>query len=139
LPAISGWLARESTLIVKLICGYGDGTLRSLGGISLNAAHQLPHILPHLVLHLLGQFRVGNQEVLHAVLALTNPLVTHGEPAAALLDNLQLHSQIHQLAPLADALTVENVKIGFPERRCNLILYHLDTGLVADNIAAFLD
>src|SRR6185312_9026535 len=71
--------------------------------------------------------------------ALTDALAVVGEPGARLLDHAGLDAEIDQLADLGDALAVHDVELDLLERWCQLVLHHLDAGLVADDLVAVLD
>ena len=55
------------------------------------------------------------------------------------MDDVQLHSQVHQLPVLGDALAVHDVELGLPEGGRDLVLDDLGAGAVADDLAAVLD
>ena len=79
------------------------------------------------------------QELLGVLAALADPLRLVGEPGAGLLDHAGLDAEVDQLAGLGDALAVHDVELDHAERRRDLVLDHLDPGLVADGLVAVLD
>ena len=76
--------------------------------------------------------------LLGRVTALSQAQLTHIEPGAAFLHQVQLHRQIQQIAQLADALTIHDIELRLTERRRHLVLHHLGPGTVADDLAAGL-
>ena len=72
------------------------------------------------------------------VTTLSNALVVVGEPGAALVDDIMLHSDVQKRAFLGDAFAVDHVKLGDTERRGNLVLDDLDLGMCTDDIGAVL-
>src|SRR4051812_15254314 len=79
------------------------------------------------------------QVSLGVLAALADALAVIGEPRARLLDHAGLVAEIDQLAGLADAFAVHDVELDDLERRRDLVLDHLDPGLVADHVVAVLD
>ena len=98
-----------------------------------------PFLFPDLGLHGLGGLGVLHQVLLDAVLALADALAVHGEPGAGLLDHVEVHGHIDELAPLGDALAEHDVELGLAEGRRHLGLDDLDPDVVADDVAALLD
>jgi hypothetical protein len=60
-------------------------------------------------------------------------------PGTRLLDDLVVGAQIQDLAFARGAFSVQNVEVGFPERRRDLVLDDLDLGFVTDHLIARLD
>src|SRR5215216_900441 len=71
--------------------------------------------------------------------ALAQPLAVIGEPGAGFFDDAGLDAEIEDLAHLGDAFAIHDVELDLLERRRQLVLHHLDAGLVADHFVAFLD
>src|SRR5690606_37074344 len=71
--------------------------------------------------------------------ALPQALAVVGEPGARLLDHAGLDAQIEQFAGLGDAFAIHDIELDLAERRCQLVLDHLDARLVADDLIALLD
>src|SRR5690606_36470507 len=61
-----------------------------------------------------------------------------GEPGPGLFDETGLDAEIDQFTGLRHALAIHDVELDLLERRCNLVLHHLDAGLVADDLVAIL-
>src|SRR5262249_17818480 len=70
--------------------------------------------------------------------ALSDALAVIGEPGARFLDHARFHAEIDELAALRHAFSVHDVELDLLERRRGLFLDHLDAGLVADHLVAFL-
>src|SRR5204862_7689777 len=62
-----------------------------------------------------------------------------GKPGARRLDHTGLDTKVDQLAAFRDAFAVHDVKVDNFERRSHLILYNLDTGLIANHLVSILD
>ena len=71
--------------------------------------------------------------------ALADALVLVGEPCAALVDDVALHRHVQKRAELADALAIDDIKLGHLERRSHLVFNHLDLGAVADHLRSVLE
>src|SRR5262249_30203066 len=71
--------------------------------------------------------------------ALADALAVVGEPGARLFDHARLDAEIDQLAALRHAFAVHDIELDLLERRSELVLDHLDAGLVADHLVALLD
>jgi hypothetical protein len=97
------------------------------------------HDLSLLVLDGEGHVRVVLQELLGVLAPLPDPFIAVGEPGAGFLDHAGLHAEIEQLAGLGDALAIHDVEFDLLERRRDLVLDHLDAGLVAHHLVAVLD
>src|SRR6201995_3404046 len=79
------------------------------------------------------------EELLGVLPPLADALAVVAEPCAGLFHNSGLHAKIQKFANLADALAIHDVELDLTERRRQLVLYHLDAGLGADNFLALLD
>src|SRR5262245_22150758 len=77
-----------------------------------------------------GDVRVALEEAFGVLAALADALGVIGEPRARLLDHAGLDAEIENLAALGDALAVHDVEFDLLERRRQLVLDHLDAGLV---------
>ena len=86
-----------------------------------------------------GDFRVFLEKGLGVLAALADALAVVAEPGAALLDDAGGDAEVEQLAVLGDALAVHDVELDHAEGRRQLVLHHLDPGLVADHVVALLD
>src|SRR5690606_30394150 len=83
--------------------------------------------------------RVRLQELAGILLALADALVVAAVPGTRALDQTSVHAHADQLAFARDALAIEDLGDDLLERRCQLVLDHLDLGLVADDLVALLD
>src|SRR6516162_3817394 len=86
-----------------------------------------------------GDVGIGFEESLCVLAALSDALAVIGEPGARFLDHARFHPEIDELAALRHAFPVHDVELDLLERRRELVLDHLDAGLVADHLVAFLD
>src|SRR5690242_694844 len=73
------------------------------------------------------------------VLALPDPLAVVAVPGAGFLDEVVVDAELDQLAFARGALAVEDLELGLPERRGDLVLDDLDARLGADDFLAALD
>ena len=73
------------------------------------------------------------------VTALPDALVPNREPAAGLVDELQLHGKIYEFSPLGNALAVHDIEDGLFKRRRDLVFDDLGARAVADDLGAVLD
>src|SRR5215469_5161949 len=89
-----------------------------------------------LLLDLVGEVRVGAQEVPGVLLALAELVALVGVPGAGLADDRLLHAQVDQAALPADSNSVQNIEFGGFERRCHLIFNDLYLGPVTDRLGA---
>src|SRR6202521_1854862 len=96
-------------------------------------------LFTQLRVDLLGHIRVFAQELLGVIATLPDALALVAVPGAALLDQVMLHAQVDQVAFLGDTLAIDNVELGFAERRRHLIFDDLDLGAVAGDRFAVLD
>ena len=96
-------------------------------------------ILAQRQFDLVGDVRIVAQEQLGILAALAEPLGIVGEPGARLLDDAGLDAEIDQFAGLRHALAIHDVELDLLEGRRQLVLDHLDAGLVADHLVAVLD
>src|SRR5690606_17443067 len=83
--------------------------------------------------------RIFAQEVLGILTSLTKTLRIVGEPGTRLLDDASLDAEIDDLTRLGDALPIHDVEFDLLEGRSQLVLHHLDAGLVAHHLVAILD
>src|SRR5581483_1918535 len=81
-----------------------------------------------------GDIGIVLQEGLGVLAALPDALAVIGEPGARLLDHTGLDAEVDDLAILRDALAVHDVELDLLERRRELVLDHLDAGLVAGDL-----
>src|SRR5215210_4575426 len=79
------------------------------------------------------------QELLGILAALPEPLLAVSEPGAALLYDIVLDAHVEQASLAGDTLPVHHVELHRLERRCHLVLYDLDPGLVANGVVAYLE
>ena len=86
-----------------------------------------------------GHVRIGLEEGLCVLAALADALAVVGEPGAGFLHHAGLDAEVEDFAHLRDALAVHDVELDLLERRRELVLHHLDAGLVADHLVALLD
>src|SRR5581483_8799038 len=120
---------------------------RSLLGIvivlDLLAGHDLlgdqAGVLADRGLDAVGDVGILLEEDLGVLAALADALAVVGEPGAGFLHHAGLDAEIDQFAGLGHALAVHDVELDLLERRRELVLDDLDTGLVADNLVALLD
>ena len=90
-------------------------------------------------LDLACQLGIFPQEQLGVLATLAEALRIVGEPGAGLLHHPGLDAEIDELAGLGHALAIHDVELDHLERRCQLVLHHLDARLVADHLVAVLD
>ena len=96
-------------------------------------------MLADAVFDLVGQVGVFAQKLAGVVAALADFFAVVRIPGACLVHDFGLHAHVDDFAQAADAFTVQNVKGGVFERRCNFVLDDFDLGFVADDFVAFLD
>src|SRR5262245_5374330 len=96
-------------------------------------------VLPDRGLYLGGDVGVGLEEAFGVLAALADALAVVGEPGARLFDHARLDAEIDQLAALRHAFAIHDIELDLLERRSELVLDHLDAGLVADHLVALLD
>ena len=80
-----------------------------------------------------------DQILLGRIAALADALIADGEPAAALVDELELHGKVDHFAPLGDAFAVHDIEICLFEGGRALVLDDLRARAVADDLGAVLD
>ena len=73
------------------------------------------------------------------VSTLPDALVPNREPAAGLVDELQLHGKVYEFSPLGNALAVHDIEDGLFKRRRDLVFDDLGARAVADDLCAVLD
>src|SRR5690606_8271999 len=95
--------------------------------------------LPQLALDLVGHRRIVPEPLASVILALTDAVAVVRIPGTSLVNNALPHPQLDQLAFAGDALAVQHFELGLLKRRRQLVLDHLDPGLVADDLVAALD
>jgi hypothetical protein len=98
-----------------------------------------PGILAQRQLDLARQLGIVAQEALGVLAPLAEALAVIGEPGARLLDDAGLDAEVDELAGLRHALAIHDVELDLLEGRRQLVLDHLDAGLVADDLVAILD
>src|SRR5690606_40927584 len=86
-----------------------------------------------------GDGRVVLEVLARVLLALADAFAVAAVPGTGLFDQLGVHAHVDQFALAADAFAVEDLGDDLLERRCHLVLDHLDLGLVADDLVALLD
>src|SRR5262249_52935798 len=91
---------------------------------------------PNLGFDLARQSGVLFQESASVILPLADPIAAVAVPRAGFFDHLVDYAEIDHLTLARDALAVEDVEIGCPERRRDFVLYHLDAGLGTDHFVA---
>src|SRR3954471_870593 len=111
--------------VLGLFFGLG---LRDQASLLADAAVDFDH---HL--EVLGKEGLGVLPPLSELLALV------GEPGPGLLHQPEVDPHIDEGALTADALAVRDVELRLAEGRCALVLDHLHTGAVADDLDAVLD
>ena len=72
---------------------------------------------PDQAVDLVGDGRVGLEEVLGRLATLAEPGLAEGEPGAGLGDDVHRDADVEQAAFLGDALAVHDVELGDAERR----------------------
>ena len=77
--------------------------------------------------------------ILGVVPALAQAGFAHGEPAAGLLHQAQLDTQVQQFPFLGDALAVHDIKFGLPEGGRHLVFDYLGPGVVANELVAHFE
>jgi len=73
------------------------------------------------------------------VASLGKPCAAVGIPRPALLDDVELHGQVYDLAERLDTLAENDVKLRHPIGRCHLVLDNLYLYLVANDRVALGD
>ena len=126
----------------------GDGQVVGLGelvrghlvrgplGFGLLGGPDLP---PDPVGDLDHDLGVVDQELLGVLPALAQLLPLVRVPGTRLLDDAEVHAEVHHRALTADAPPVHDVELGLAERRCALVLDHLDPRAVAAELVSILD
>src|SRR5512143_3499261 len=109
-----------------------------LGG-RLGATHHDALGLADLVLDLESHVRMRSQELAGVVLALANAIAVVAVPRARFLDDVQLGTEIDDLAFSRNAFAIEDVEGSLAERRRHLVLDDLDLRLGSDDLVALLD
>src|SRR5277367_1040591 len=114
-----------------------------LGGVGRLAGRNLfrdhAGVLPDRRFDFFRDIGIGFHEGFGVLAALADALAVVGEPGAGLFHDAGLDAEIDQLAGLGDALAVHDVELDLFERRRQLVLHHLDAGLIADHLVALLD
>ena len=79
-------------------------------------------------------------KIAHGIsLTLTNLCAVIGKPSTGLIDQLQLHTQIDELAVLGNAIVKEDLEVSLLKWRSYLILHHLNLGLITNDGVLILD
>src|SRR5438067_3718200 len=116
------------------------GTSRGPDGRARLAGSHTPRsLLAHPGFDLGGQGRVLAQVVADVIATLAEAVVAVRHPGAALIEDAVLDRGVDQRALTRDAFVEQDVELGGPERRRDLVLDHLDLHPVADRIEAVLD
>lgn len=84
------------------------------------------------------RYQLIPQVLLGGVLALSHTGLSHGEPRAGLLDQVQLDTDIDELSNLGDALTEHDVEFRCTEGGRHLIFDHFGLDMVAHHLTADL-
>src|SRR5215469_14350638 len=92
-----------------------------------------------LLLDLVGEVRVGAQEVPGVLLALAELVALVGVPGAGLADDRLLHAQVDQAALPADSNSVQNIEFGGFERRTTLVLNYFYLRAVTHGIRTIFE
>src|SRR5215472_10012889 len=92
-----------------------------------------------LLLDLVGEVRVGAQEVPGVLLALAELVALVGVPGAGLADERLLHAQVDQAALPADSNYVQNIEFGGFERRAALVLNYFYLRAVTHGICTIFE
>ena len=87
----------------------------------------------------MADIRIVLQKLAGVFAALADAVAFVAVPRAAFLDQVLRYAQIDEVAFARDAFAVDDVELGFPERRCDLVLDDLYFGAIADYYFAFLD
>src|SRR5439155_13668310 len=87
----------------------------------------------------LHDVRMLAQERDRVLASLAQPLVAEAKVRTGLLDDLALDPAVEDRALPGDAAPVDDVELGLLERRCHLVLHHLDTDAVSDRLDALLE
>ena len=71
--------------------------------------------------------------------SLTDTFPSVSKPGSTLLDDVALHGQIEQLAGVANAVAVHNIKFHLPEGRGHLVFDNFHPRAVADHLLTRLN
>src|SRR5258706_5227434 len=96
-------------------------------------------LLADLGLDLFRERGIFLEEIARVVLALAEAVAVVDVPGAGFLEHAVEHADLQHLAFARDALAVQDVELGLPERRRDLVLHHLHAGLGAGHLVALLD
>src|SRR5580698_10157494 len=96
-------------------------------------------IFPNGELDLVGHLRIRLQEGFGVFTALAEPYTVVRKPGARLLHDAGLDAEVDQFTHLGYAFAIHDVELNLLERRRDLVLDHLDPGLVANHLLALLD
>src|SRR5580704_11956202 len=112
-----------------------------LGGVDIveNALGDQAGILAYGAFDLVGDIRVFLQELLGVLAPLPQTLALVAEPGARFLHHASLDAEIDKLADLRNAFAIHDVEFDLLEGRRDLVLDHLDAGLVTDDLFTVLD
>src|SRR5919197_5842846 len=113
--------------------------LAAIGGQHRSLASALERLLANQPLELLRDRGVLLEEFACILTTLAEPRVPVREERAGLLRQAQLDCQVEDGAFLGDALVVQDVEFGHPERRSHLVLHYLDFYPAAHHLGPLLD
>src|SRR5690349_4075351 len=92
-----------------------------------------------LGLELVGEVGVVLEELTSILLALPQLIALIGVPSSGFADEARVDSDVDEAALTADALAVHDVELRLLERRCQLVLDHLDARAVTDHVGPVLE
>ena len=78
-------------------------------------------------------------ELLRVLPSLTDPFILVGVERTGLLDEIHFYTEVKNLSPHRDTLSIEHVNHAGAERRCNLILHNFDLRPVSDDFLTLLE
>src|SRR5437588_12582139 len=135
-----------SLLVPGVACGSllhrlaGDGDIGRCRHLSVGRPPGLGRVLgTDLGGDLLEQFGALLEKVPDVLTTLAQAHLAIAEPGTALLHHPRLDGHVEDAARVGDALVVEDVELGGPERRGHLVLDNLDLDSAADDVEALLD
>src|SRR5207248_6063218 len=94
---------------------------------------------PNLLLDLVAERGVAAQELARVLATLAEPRLAVADERARLAQDAHVDPDVEQVALLRDPLVVEDVELGDPERRGDLVLDDLDLRADADRVLPLLD
>src|ERR1041385_1493484 len=116
------FIAWRSTLILSSCMGGCAGRFGG-GGLGGRFRFRQSDFVAQRGVDTLADFRMLLEEHARILAALTQAFTGEAEPGAGFLDDSLLRAQIDQVAFPRDALAIQNIHLGFAERRRNFILH----------------